>query len=122
MIRCKLCILAGFWQRLKAQAKFPMIRYNSKKLIMTYQQFFKNEELRIENLHSYEILDTAREDEFDDLIKLVCHICQCEVAMISFIDKNRQWFKAKKKHTRTFSLNKIKNKEKNRCVHIACMH
>ena len=95
MIRCKLCILAGFWQRLKAQAKFPMIRYNSKKLIMTYQQFFKNEELRIENLHSYEILDTAREDEFDDLIKLVCHICQCEVAMISFIDKNRQWFKAK---------------------------
>lgn len=52
------------------------------------------EEQRIENLYTYEILDTGEEPEFDDLIKLACHICQCETAMITFVDKNRQWFKA----------------------------
>lgn len=62
---------------------------------MTYSLFSKDEEQRIENLYSYDILDTAGEEEFDDLIKLACYICQCETAMISFIDKDRQWFKAK---------------------------
>jgi len=62
---------------------------------MTYPQFSIDEEKRIENLYSYEILDTGEEDDFDDLIKLASHICQCETATISFIDKNRQWLKAK---------------------------
>jgi signal transduction histidine kinase len=63
---------------------------------MNYQGISKEkeEELRIENLYSYDILDTDEEPEFNDLIKLACHICQCETAMISFVDTNRQWFKA----------------------------
>ena len=55
-----------------------------------------NEELRLRDLMSYEILDTGEEKEFNDLTVLAAQICGCEIAAITFIDKDRQWFKAKK--------------------------
>ncbi|MEO8404277.1 MAG: GAF domain-containing protein, partial [Chitinophagaceae bacterium] len=54
-----------------------------------------NEELRLLDLYSYEILDTAPEQEFDDLVQLASQICQCPASMITFVDADRQWFKAK---------------------------
>ena len=55
-----------------------------------------NETLRIENLLSYDILDTADEKDFDELTALAADICQCAYALITFVDTDRQWFKAKK--------------------------
>ncbi|MFT3701956.1 MAG: GAF domain-containing protein [Agriterribacter sp.] len=55
-----------------------------------------DEELRLRDLMSYEILDTAEEKEFNDLTTLAAQICGCEIAAITFIDADRQWFKAKR--------------------------
>jgi len=58
-----------------------------------------NEEQRLKNLLSYEILDTPEEKDFNDLATLAVHISGCPFALISFTDKDRQWFKAKKNIT-----------------------
>lgn len=55
-----------------------------------------NEELRLQDLHAHDILDTDFEKEFDDLIELVTQICGCPIAAINFVDKERVWMKARK--------------------------
>jgi len=61
---------------------------------MTQALFPADEEARIKDLLSYNILDSEEENEFNDLIKLASHICHCEIASITFVDTARQWFKA----------------------------
>ena len=53
-----------------------------------------NSEARIKALQRYEILDTPPEDEFDDIAQLIARICDAPIALINFIDHDRQWFKA----------------------------
>jgi len=53
-----------------------------------------DEELRIADLLSYDILDSEREKDFDQLVELASQITHCPVAMMSFIDRKRQWLKA----------------------------
>lgn len=53
-----------------------------------------NEKLRINDLEYYEILDSERENNFDELGELACLVCNCPTALITFVDKDRQWFKA----------------------------
>ena len=50
---------------------------------------------RIEYLNSYEILDTPNEENFDELASLAADICEVPIAIISFVDKDRLWFKSK---------------------------
>ncbi len=62
---------------------------------MQIAQLPSDEELRLEDLFSYNILDTDSEKEFDELVELAASICNCPVSMVTFIDEKRQWFKAK---------------------------
>jgi two-component system, NtrC family, sensor kinase len=55
----------------------------------------KNEVKRLKVLWQYDVLDTVPEEVFDDLTDLAAHICEAPVALISLVDENRQWFKAK---------------------------
>jgi two-component sensor histidine kinase len=49
---------------------------------------------RLQALYSYGVLDTPREEEFDDIVDLVSRIVEAPVAVINLIDADRQWFKA----------------------------
>ena len=49
---------------------------------------------RLKALRNLKILDTAPEKQFDEVSELASLICETPVALISLLDKNRQWFKS----------------------------
>ena len=54
-----------------------------------------NDSERLHALYQYQILDTEAEKEFDELVQLASQICKVPVSIISLIDQERQWSKAK---------------------------
>lgn len=55
----------------------------------------KTETARLTALRDYEILDSAPEPEFDEVVNLVAQLLDMPVALISLVDGDRQWFKAR---------------------------
>src|SRR6266851_3402566 len=53
------------------------------------------EKKRLKVLWQYEVLDTVPEEVFDDLTELAARICEAPIALITLVDEDRQWFKAK---------------------------
>lgn len=53
-----------------------------------------NEDTRLATLHRLKVLDTQREQNFDDIAKIAMGICDTPIAVISLVDRNRQWFKS----------------------------
>ena len=49
---------------------------------------------RLAALSRYGILDTPREEPFDDVARLAAQICESPISLVSLVDRNRQWFKA----------------------------
>lgn len=62
---------------------------------MIAAQIPENEKERIAELKSLEILDSPTEQDYDDVVKLASAICQTPISLVSLIDSQRQWFKAK---------------------------
>lgn len=53
-----------------------------------------NEPARLASLHDYQILDTPPDDAFDRITRLASRILKTPIALVSLVDKNRQWFKS----------------------------
>ena len=48
------------------------------------------EAARLQALQSYAILDTPTEDSFDQLATLAARVSQCPMAVVNFVDSDRQ--------------------------------
>jgi PAS domain S-box-containing protein len=51
---------------------------------------------RLAALESYDILDSLPEQDYEDITLLAAQICGTPVALITLVDGERQWFKAKR--------------------------
>jgi PAS domain S-box-containing protein len=54
-----------------------------------------SEEERLAVLRDFAVLDTPAERDFDDLTELAAAICDVPVALVSLVDRDRQWFKSR---------------------------
>ena len=50
---------------------------------------------RLEVLQSYRMLDTGPEPAFDDIVSMASLMCGTPIALVTLIDNDRQWFKAR---------------------------
>lgn len=55
----------------------------------------RDEELRLRTLYAYDVLDTVEEQSFDEICQIAAALCQTPTALITLVDRRRQWFKAR---------------------------
>lgn len=53
-----------------------------------------NEAVRIQALHGLNVLDSAPEERFDRLTRLAKRLFNVPIALVTLVDKDRQWFKS----------------------------
>lgn len=54
-----------------------------------------DEAVRQRALDSYRVVDSFPESDYDDIVRLASLLCDAPTALISLIDRDRQWFKAR---------------------------
>jgi len=54
-----------------------------------------NEDDRLRALAALGVLDTPAEADFDEITKLASVVCRRPIALISLVDRDRQWFKSR---------------------------
>jgi GAF domain-containing protein len=62
---------------------------------MTAAEIPLNDSNRLAELYKYELLDTVYEQEFDQIVQLASIVCKVPISLITLVDLDRQWFKAK---------------------------
>jgi diguanylate cyclase (GGDEF)-like protein len=65
------------------------------KAMLNVAETDRAETQRLSALHAYDVLDTPAEESFDRITRLVCQILDTPIAVISFVDTDRQWFKSR---------------------------
>jgi two-component system, cell cycle sensor histidine kinase and response regulator CckA len=70
-------------------------RVSQSKRLMPSAPYPSSEGERLRALLEYRVLDTATEPEFDEITRLAAHICETPTALVTLIDRNRQWFKSR---------------------------
>ncbi len=61
---------------------------------MITPKFPDNELERLQTLHALKILDTEPEELFDRLTRMARRLFNVPIALVSFVDDNRQWFES----------------------------
>jgi len=55
----------------------------------------EDEDARLSALRALDLLDSPPEAEFDAVVRAAAQICNVPIALVSLVDANRQWFKAR---------------------------
>jgi signal transduction histidine kinase len=55
----------------------------------------EEEPFRLDELRSLEVLDTDQDPELQSIAQIAAHTLNVPIALVSLVDANRQWFKAK---------------------------
>ncbi|HSG68966.1 MAG TPA: GAF domain-containing protein, partial [Planctomycetaceae bacterium] len=63
--------------------------------MMTATASESGERARLRALQDASILDTPAERSFDDIVRIAASLCDTPIALVSFVDEKRQWFKAR---------------------------
>ena len=50
---------------------------------------------RLKALEAYRLMDTEPERAYDDIVELAAYICGTPIALVTLLDAERQWFKAR---------------------------
>ena len=50
---------------------------------------------RLKKLDDFHILDTEAERDFDEIVQLASLVCESSISLVSLVDADRQWFKAR---------------------------
>jgi len=57
--------------------------------------YSEKENRRLRALEAFDILDSRPEDSFDLITSVAARCCGADIALVSFVDRDRQWFKSK---------------------------
>ena len=55
-----------------------------------------DESLRLDALEKQQIIDTPVDESFERIVRLACAATETPIGLISFVDSEREWFKARK--------------------------
>lgn len=88
-----LTIISNPLARRKTLPKKSLYPYHSQDFMIA--PLPSNETKRLAALHRYQILDTPAEQAFDDFAFLASTLCGTPIALMTLVDSNRQWFKAR---------------------------
>lgn len=61
---------------------------------MIYPSVPENEARRLSSLYEFNILDTLSEHDYEDITAMAAAICKTPIALITLVDRDRQWFKS----------------------------
>jgi len=61
---------------------------------MIAPEFPKNEKKRQREVEKYNLLDTLPEEKFDNITKIMAHICNTPISLITLLDKERNFLKS----------------------------
>lgn len=50
---------------------------------------------RVNALHDYAIMDSEQESDYDAIVTLASSICEAPISLVTLINEDRQWYKAK---------------------------
>ncbi|HYZ15189.1 MAG TPA: GAF domain-containing protein, partial [Candidatus Acidoferrum sp.] len=53
-----------------------------------------DEDARLAALYAYEVLETPSEEIFDTFTSLAARFCETPIALISLVDRDREWLKS----------------------------
>ena len=63
--------------------------------IMTTPSTYNDETGRLRALREHEILDTLPESTYDEIVRRASAYCETPIALLTLVDDQRQWFKAR---------------------------
>ncbi|MCP9805312.1 sensor domain-containing phosphodiesterase [Cyanobium sp. T1B-Tous] len=61
---------------------------------MQFPEIPESDPARVMELHSFDVLDTPADPRFDDISELARRVAGTDIAIISLVDEDRQWFKS----------------------------